>query len=1128
MKRHVRKKVLSAFLTAVLLAGSCPSAVFADSDLRIMEEALEEEEISETVEEIVSESGPVSEGSGEEMPEENGTGQEGIEAPGNSLLEEMLEKSEETAGAESEEYSGESTGEEPEISGTILEEVLESHVLEESPPMYSEEDTLEEASELYEAATLSVDDLIPTGTVLSSVSGWTGIAENKTFSDGYLPVRFYKNISGASTWVDDEAKGLVKVWNGVSDSYSGYRFMYPTSADAKGKFGVLYTKVIYDGTDWYDMKMTVADYTTSVMTAKGERINNFYPAIGFHSSSLRFESSQTLGGIRVKVQFFKSGTNTPASLNTRFQWWDIDTRQRFGLQMISGTIDNKYYFKNDTPAVYSNVENILGVVDMEMLTGGVEDLEENESTAKVIYEISDCKAYNFVLGPEDHMSETSHGREYYMSCQKALNSCSEIMEYNGEEKTIINDMLLQTDVSALIKTPEPVKQVSNDGTAWGDTNTLGSTTGEYYYRITQRLPWQDADYRYSAFVLTDTLPKGVDYVSLTGIRDEGNLDKKELFTVTAENDVLRITAKKPDDSDFAGHYYTFTFKVRMDPEETEPVYAGNSASYSVLNKASVAYKNKIPNDRDIDGHGTTNNVITAARTTRSTQEAPQKGINRNRGTNTYTMQSRTENIIFSIFQKIPAYEPAWEPCRITVTDRLEPCLEYVSASVSLDGGGILSGWAASVNGQTVTVAGTNKSSYGGRTLRFDIICRLRDGYDLASYRSLENGSMIAVIPNTAGVKFAWTNTSDAAVEKQTNTVFVKVRENAVNLVVKKTNEDTGEIVPNAVFTVYEWDEGSYRSIGRMIYDTDSQSYKMNAAASRLVRTGSNAGKFKVAETVTPSGYIGSWSKEFVIEDHSAGVTETLTFQAVNAAPRGIVTICKKNENEEPLEGGTFEIRAKEDIVSPEGKVLIKAGTVVDTVTTGKDGQAVSEGLYMGSYRVSELKAPAGYAAASESQDVTLSYKDKNTVTISRKVTFTDSLATVHLRLTKEINAEDIVWAHGNPAFTFRVDGTDLYGRPHTYFETVEFTPEHTGTGTKAALTADIPVLSGTYRVVEEKTMRYSLKGIHSIVNGKVEQDFSVVFYLTEGADGEATFYNVKTTDASQSHTVFVRNIIEKK
>ncbi len=74
-----------------------------------------------------------------------------------------------------------------------------------------------------------------------------------------------------------------------------------------------------------------------------------------------------------------------------------------------------------------------------------------------------------------------------------------------------------------------------------------------------------------------------------------------------------------------------------------------------------------------------------------------------------------------------------------------------------------------------------------------------------------------------------------------------------------------------------------------------------------------------------------------------------------------------------LEGAEFEITAAEDIITPDGVVHYKKGDVVDTITTAKNGKAVSKQLYLGNYLIRETKSPYGFIKNSESYPVTLSY-----------------------------------------------------------------------------------------------------------------------------------------------------------
>ena len=72
-------------------------------------------------------------------------------------------------------------------------------------------------------------------------------------------------------------------------------------------------------------------------------------------------------------------------------------------------------------------------------------------------------------------------------------------------------------------------------------------------------------------------------------------------------------------------------------------------------------------------------------------------------------------------------------------------------------------------------------------------------------------------------------------------------------------------------------------------------------------------------------------------------------------------------------GAVYSITAAEDIVTPDGTVRVKKGTVVDTVTTDGKGTATSKALYLGKYTVKEDKAPAGMVISDEIHTVELAY-----------------------------------------------------------------------------------------------------------------------------------------------------------
>ncbi|MBR1764116.1 MAG: NPXTG-anchored protein [Ruminococcus sp.] len=74
-----------------------------------------------------------------------------------------------------------------------------------------------------------------------------------------------------------------------------------------------------------------------------------------------------------------------------------------------------------------------------------------------------------------------------------------------------------------------------------------------------------------------------------------------------------------------------------------------------------------------------------------------------------------------------------------------------------------------------------------------------------------------------------------------------------------------------------------------------------------------------------------------------------------------------------LGGAVFEVKAAEDIKTADGTVRAKAGEVVATVTTDKNGFAETPALYLGKYTVTEIKAPYGHVISTESKTVELTY-----------------------------------------------------------------------------------------------------------------------------------------------------------
>lgn len=533
-------------------------------------------------------------------------------------------------------------------------------------------------------------------------------------------------------------------------------------------------------------------------------------------------------------------------------------------------------------------------------------------------------------------------------------------------------------------------------------------------------------------------------------------------------------------------------------------------------------------EKDVTKEVTVTNTFIPERTP---QPAPTKSFDGKKGIEYKRIQRRSDLVTFSIFQQIKASDhEAVAPVKLAVNDALNQAFDYkgYKAYVSTNAGTSWTDDTASftetTNGQNVSLYKEKNSFSSAEWYRFDITVKVNDDIHLEDYIQNIDGTNFYVIPNTASTTFTYKSGTPNEVTQNTNTVTVRMPLDELNISVKKINEVTSENIANAEFTLYEWDGASYSiNNGKLEYNSRIEKYVKD----HIRKNDTNQGKFKIVETVTPWGHVGSWSKEIVV-----GTEAELEFEATNPMGMGTITILKKGKHNEVLSGAVYSIKAKENIVSPQGKVLVNAGTEVDKVTTGKDGKAVSKELYPGKYTVTETNAPLGYALNTTPQDVEVKYQDKDTKVTNSSVTFVNDRLYSVITVTKEIDTADIVWEHGNPTFTFKVDGTDVLGNAHTYYETVEFTTANVGNGAKAALSAKFTVLAGTYTVSEEKTARYAFGSIHDVVNGTVSGQTAVLNVSgkkdgTETAEpsGAATFYNVKATDEDLTHTAFVKNTI---
>lgn len=311
------------------------------------------------------------------------------------------------------------------------------------------------------------------------------------------------------------------------------------------------------------------------------------------------------------------------------------------------------------------------------------------------------------------------------------------------------------------------------------------------------------------------------------------------------------------------------------------------------------------------------------------------------------------------------------------------------------------------------------------------------------------------------------------------------------LKIVKQDDETKQpvLLANTEFKVYDLDAKKYveqvttypNTVVHKSYFTDENGYL-------ILPESLKCGNYRIEEVSAPDGYTQNTEYvEIKVDKNTAYQMDSVSGDAIitvtyeNHPVKGKLVIHKSGETlksfkkdfvyeETSLEGAEFEIYAAEDIFTPDHQVdeqgnrhvIYAKDTLVKTVTTNKNGEAVIKDLPLGKYRVKETKAPAGFVLNPDSQEVSFIYKDQNTPEIEEKLEFSNERQKVELSVEKQ-DAETGKALKGATFGLYNKEAISSGDKVIVKADTLlqEITSNEKG---KAAFTLDLPL--GRYYVKE--------------------------------------------------------------
>lgn len=347
-----------------------------------------------------------------------------------------------------------------------------------------------------------------------------------------------------------------------------------------------------------------------------------------------------------------------------------------------------------------------------------------------------------------------------------------------------------------------------------------------------------------------------------------------------------------------------------------------------------------------------------------------------------------------------------------------------------------------IKGRIEIAKSIDKDKYGlfqsniqkpGKGFKFDIILK-STGKVVSTLETDEDGRAISdylpygtyVVKEQASTGYDTLKPFEVKIDKDQKTYFYNIYNDTIKaeLTIYKTDSETGKRIPAAgvEFKIKDAD-GNYVTQEVTYpkkYTTDV--FKTDEDGSVHLPVPLKYGEYKLVEIKAPHGYV---LKDTEIPINVDGSSTEIFMNFDNKTQKGQVYVEKSGEmlsgveesetdygtlytpvyKEKYLSGVTYEITAREDIVTPEGTVWFHKGDVVDTFTTG-DGITTSSLLQLGKYSIKETATQTGFVLDENSYDFDIEYAGQMIDVVEIKQAYVNERQKLDLQITKTFEDED--------------------------------------------------------------------------------------------------------------------------